>query len=88
MNLVQNLGGATPIKIWGPKTPNFGQFSTLPVHCSKTDQDIANLKRIIKLETFLYQIVNVVLWSTMKRDRSSFAPALRFVFQSFHKVTR
>jgi len=24
--------------------PNFGQFSTLPVHCSKKEQDIANLK--------------------------------------------
>jgi len=42
-NLVQNLG-QPPIKIWGQKTPNFGQFFTLPVHCSGTEQDIANLK--------------------------------------------
>jgi len=39
--------GETPIKIWGPKNPPFqpifGKFSTLPVHCSGMDQDIANL---------------------------------------------
>jgi len=35
---------ATPNKIWGPENPPFGQFSILPVHCSRTDQDIANLK--------------------------------------------
>jgi len=43
INLVQNLG-STPLKFGGPETPNFGQFSTLMVHCSGTDQDIANLK--------------------------------------------
>jgi len=41
-----------PIKIWGPKNPNLGQFSNLPVHCSGTDEGIANLKRIIKQEMY------------------------------------
>jgi len=33
------------------------------VHCFRTDQDIANLKWVIKLETFRYQIVKE--WCTL-----------------------
>jgi len=48
------------------------------MHRSGTKQDIAILKTIIKLETFLYQIVKE--WCTLVhykiRDCGSFAPTL------------
>jgi len=36
--------GATPLKFEDPTTSISVNFSNLPVHCSGTDQDIANLK--------------------------------------------
>ena len=48
IKLVRNLGADPPVKIWGPENPQFrsifGRSPTLPVHCSRTEQDIANLK--------------------------------------------
>jgi len=47
IKLVRNLG-PTPIKIWGPENPQFrsifGRSPNSPVHCSRKEQDIVNLK--------------------------------------------
>jgi len=52
LQIWSKIWGATPLKFADPTPPPlppqflsiFGQLSTLPVHCSRTDQDIVNLK--------------------------------------------
>ena len=48
IKLVQNLGADPPLKFGCRKTPQFrsifGRSPTSPVHCSRMEQDIANLK--------------------------------------------
>jgi len=77
------LGDDSLLKFFGaPKPPNVDSisvnFCNLPVHCSGTEQHIANLKWIIKLETFFYQTVKE--WYTLVHykicDCGSFASTL------------
>jgi len=88
-NWVQNLG-ATPIKIWGPQNHPFWLIfhfaSALHWNGPSYRQSKNNYyTRDIPLpesEGMVYFGPNEI------PDCGSFAPILRFVFQSFHKVTR
>ena len=56
--LVSKFWGSPPKKICrGSKLAQISRFSDLFAHFSKTVRDIANVKRICNLRTFLYQMV-------------------------------